>query len=84
MYLPTRSASAFVLALTKLWTLKPLCRQERILSARSGLSSSLRIREMNLKKRARVMAQDGSLSKTQKPRPKRAIPSDMTSTGVDT
>ncbi len=31
MYFPTRSASAFVLARTRLWTLKPVCRQETLL-----------------------------------------------------
>ena len=44
MYFPTRSASGFVLARTRLWTLKPVCRQERMRSAHSGLSSSLRTR----------------------------------------
>lgn len=39
MYFPTRSASVFVPALTRLWTEKPVCRQERILSAHSGLRS---------------------------------------------
>jgi len=33
MYLPTRSASLFVLARTRLWTLNPVCRQERRHSA---------------------------------------------------
>jgi len=42
MYFPTRSASGFVLARTRLWRLKPVCRQERMRSAHSGLSSSLR------------------------------------------
>jgi len=42
MYFPTRSASGFVLARTRLWTLKPVCRQERMRSAHSGLSNSLR------------------------------------------
>jgi len=33
------SASGFVLARTRLWTLKPVCRQERIRSAHSGLNA---------------------------------------------
>ena len=33
MYFPTRSASLIVLARTRLWTLNPVCRQERIRSA---------------------------------------------------
>ena len=45
MYLPTRSASFFVFALTRLWTLNPVCRQERRRSAHSGLRSSLRTRK---------------------------------------
>ena len=40
MYFPTRSASGFVLVRTRLWTLKPVCRQERMRSAHSGLRSS--------------------------------------------
>jgi hypothetical protein len=32
MYFPTRSASGLVLARTRLWTLKPVCGQERIRS----------------------------------------------------
>jgi hypothetical protein len=44
MYFPTRSASVFVLALTLLWTEKPVCRQESKRSAHAGLKSSLRTR----------------------------------------
>jgi hypothetical protein len=36
MYFPTRSASIFVRARTRLWTLKPLCRHERIRSPHSS------------------------------------------------
>jgi len=31
MYFPTRSASVLVLARTRLWTLKPVCCQEKLL-----------------------------------------------------
>ena len=55
MYLPTRSASGFILALTKLWTLKPLCRQERILSPHSGLISSFPTRNIRTS-RAKILA----------------------------
>ena len=44
IYFPTRSASFFVLARTRLWTLKPVCLQESKRSAHSGLRSSLRTR----------------------------------------
>ncbi|KPJ69650.1 hypothetical protein AMJ44_03065 [candidate division WOR-1 bacterium DG_54_3] len=36
MYLPTRSASLLDVALTLLWTLKPVCRQRRIFSTRGS------------------------------------------------
>jgi len=39
-YFSMRSASLFVLARTRLWTLNPVWRQERILLAHSGLRSS--------------------------------------------
>jgi hypothetical protein len=44
MYLPTLLASSLVLALTRLWTLNPVCRQERRRLTHSGLRSSLRTR----------------------------------------
>jgi hypothetical protein len=40
MSFPTRSALSLVLALTRLWTLKPVYRQERTRSAHSGLRNS--------------------------------------------
>jgi len=40
MYLPTRSASLFVVARTRLCTEKPVCRQESMRSAHSGLRIS--------------------------------------------
>ncbi len=55
MYFSTRSASAFGLARTKLLTLKPVCRQERIRSAHSGLNSSLRTRSARTS-RAKISA----------------------------
>jgi len=47
MYFPTRSASSLVFARTRLWTLNPVCLQERIRSAHSGLSNPLLARNLS-------------------------------------